>query len=277
MNNIKCPNCGFINFIQNEVCRKCSTGLYNAYHQPQSAQQAYQPQSAYAGGAGGQYQAGGGMRGGQYQNYGQGYANPYPAGGYVSEPKSGAPVLKIVLGVVGGVILLSVLLGGMMLSGKSKVKWRDFRPSGAGITVRMPSEPKAQAPIETPTQMGTMTNRIYISSVTGQGTVMFCHVEFPFTVTDFDEAKITEMLDAEMKNVLKSTNSTLISKKPLTFGGYPALEFDSKIPSNVSSPAGKSTVRLYVATNKLYMLVFTAKEGSELMKGKDQFLNPTVP
>lgn len=267
MNHIKCPNCGFINFIHDEVCRKCSTGLHNAYHQPQSAQQSYQPQPVYAG------------AGGQYQNYGHGYANPnpYQTSGYESETKSGAPVLKIVLGVVGGLILLSVLFGGAMLSRQSKVAWRDFSPSGAGITVKMPSEPKAQAPIQTPTQMGTMTNRIYISSITGQGTVMFCHVEFPFTVTDFGEAKITEMLDAEMRNVLKSTNSTLISKKPMTFGGQPALEFDSKVPSNVSSPADKSTVRLYVATNKLYMLVFTAKEGSELMRGKDRFLNPTVP
>ena len=27
MNNKKCPNCGFINFLSDETCRKCETSL----------------------------------------------------------------------------------------------------------------------------------------------------------------------------------------------------------------------------------------------------------
>src|SRR5258707_6389481 len=83
MSNKKCPNCGFINFLTAETCRKCETSL-DAAGQPE----AY-GQQADASGYGYRYQ-------------------PQP---YAVQKSSNATLIKVLAGA-GGPIVFAVLTGG---------------------------------------------------------------------------------------------------------------------------------------------------------------------
>lgn len=258
MNNMKCPNCGFINFVQDEFCRKCNTSLHVAY----------QPQPAYST----QYPP-------QYPpNYGYnyGYQNQYQTN-YYEKKNSGFPVLKVILCVVGGLVLLAAIGGGgaALLKPSSKVKWREFHPSGSMMSVMMPSEPKTREPIVTPMTGGTMTNRMYTSTVFGQGSALLCVVDYSMNFSDYD-MPYEKALDAELDDLLRRTNSTLISKRSISLGGFPGLEFEIKPPGNVTPKVEKSYGKMFITRNQLYFLSITATENSELLRGKDKFLNPTV-
>jgi|GEM_PF-5530234 len=156
MSHIKCANCGFINFVQAEFCRKCNTSLHTVF-QPQQPYPNQNQNYGYIGYSNQQPNRG----------YSGGYSNQYGANNHASESKRGFPVLKSLLVLLEVLFVGAFIKGGFALIGTGKVKWREFRPNGSTIIVRMPSEPKANKPIETPTQMGTMKNHIYISSVTG--------------------------------------------------------------------------------------------------------------
>lgn len=262
MNNIKCPNCGFINFVQEEFCRKCNTGLHTAY-QAQYPTQQYPPQ---------QYQQ---PYYNQTQNYGYGYTNQYPSYNYTDQ-KKGFPLLKVFLGVFIGLVVVSAITGGgtAFLKRTAKVNWREFRPDGSRMTVMMPSEPKTQEPITTPTQMGSIVNHIYISTVRGQGTAMFCYVDLPFDINNYSELSPERILDEELNDLLRRTNSTLISKHSISLSGYSGLEFELKTPGNLSEPIEKGIGRFYLKGRQLYLLVLTASESTELKNGSDKFLNP---
>lgn len=264
MNNIKCPNCGFINFVQEEYCRKCNTGLhtmYQAQYQTQYQPQQYQQQPYYNT---------------QTSNYGYGYANQYPS--YYTNQKTGFPLLKVFLGVFIGLVVVSAITGGgaAFLKRTSKTNWREFRPDGSRMAVMMPSEPRTEEPISTPTQMGNIVNHIYISKVSGQGTAMFCYVDLPFDVNSYSEISPERILDEELNDLLKRTNSTLISKHGISLGSYTGLEFELKPPGNLSEPIEKGIGRFYLKGKQLYLLVLTARENTELKTGKDKFLNPSV-
>jgi hypothetical protein len=100
-------------------------------------------------------------------------------------------------------------------------------------------------------------------------------VDYSFNFSDYD-VSYEKALDAELNDLLRRTNSTLVSKRSTTLGSFPGLEFEIRPPSNMSSRGEKSYGKMFIARNQLYFLSITATEGSELMRGKDRFLNPTL-
>jgi|GEM_PF-5496138 len=106
---------------------------------------------------------------------------------------------------------------------------------------------------------------------------MFCHVDLPFNLSNYSEIKPEDALNEEINAFASRTNSKIISKKNIWLEGHPGMEFEMKPPGNVTPSVDKNIGRIYLMGNKLYLLSLTAKEGSELMNGKDQFLNPIIP
>lgn len=245
MNNKKCPNCGFINFLTAEVCHKCSTDLSEA-----------------EGSVGATYS-------GSYAPAG------YPYHGTAAK-SGGFPIVKAGLCLFAGLILLAVGAGVLanMVPREPAIAWREFRSPHASLSVMMPTEPKVNEPVVTALPQGNMENHVYSSMVMGQGSALYCVVSFP-TKLPTGQAALEKLLEDELDHSLKVTNATLVSKKSIDVGGNPGLEFELKPPSlsDLKSPHGFGKV--FIMDNQEYFLMITASEGSDLLKDRDLFLNPT--
>jgi len=239
--NKRCPNCGFINFLKDESCRKCNTPLADSGFSE------------------------------EVPGYAYGFQNRY------EPPKKSFPVLKVFLGVFFGLIVFAVLTGaGVSLLLTSKVEWRPFRPAGAAVTVNMPKEPKVHDPIVTPMPGVTLTNHMFTATVGGQGSAMYCFVDFSADLSVI-RASYSKLLDGELNDLVTRTNSTIVSKQSISVEGNPGLEFELKPPSNSPlSSSAKTFGKMFIAKNQLYLLVITAKEDSQLLTGKDTFLTPAA-
>lgn len=202
----------------------------------------------------------------------------------VTPPKSGRrfPILKVFLCLFGGVIVVSTFKGGLgLFAPNDKIEWRQFSPPHGGISVMMPTEPKTHEPIVTPLAIGNMTTYMYNSMVVGQGSVFYCVVVMPVTLSpenprgDLPYEQLPKMLDDELDNLLTKTKSTLVSKSSVTLYSSPALEFEIRPPGNLDLTAARGFGKLFILRNHEYLLLVTASEGSQLLSDKNIFLNPT--
>jgi hypothetical protein len=245
--NKKCSYCGFINFATAEECKKCEAVLASFDGPQEPAQFDYSAE---------------------------------PPRGYVAQPyqtKRSFPVLKTFVFVFIGMVVLSTLAGwkrGFPFLGLGKVKWVEYHPESMDLTVMMPNEPTKIEPVTTPLPTGTMTNHSFISGVPGQGSAMFCFVDYTGTGTWLNPDTIARGLDAELNDFLRRTNSTLISKNQITYGGMPGLEFVTQPPAGAG--ATKAYGKMFMSQTRLYFFSIAASEGSELFAGKDKFLNPLM-
>ena len=244
--NKKCPNCGFINFVHAEACRKCEAVMSEI-----PAQSAYDFAPTYRGGV-------------------NAYTAPYPT-------KSGSTVLKVLACVGVGLVVLALFSAWSVavISRKKNVKWIEYRPDGMNFTVMMPNTPSRLEPILTPVADGNMSNHRYISTVPGQGVAMFVFVDYMGPVFEKEDAE--EGLNAELNGFVQRTNSTLISKTKITYQGIPGIEFEMSPPAGMATKASRSYGKMFLSLNRLYIFSITASEGSALLAGKDKFLNPKLP
>jgi len=246
MNNKKCPYCGFINFVTAEACRKCETNLLES---EEGNHTFYTEPSAYRGGV-------------------NSYTQPYPTKSRFTLGKA----VVAVAGLVVGAVVFTVGVG--LIRGHARVKWIEYHPDGLEMTIMMPNEPTRIEPVLTPTAGGTMSNHTYASMVPRQGTVMFCFVDYNGIYITEDIA--AEALDAELSAFVSRTHSTLISKNPINYQGMTGLEFEMSPSVELGPKGGRSYGKLFVNSNRLYFLSITAGNDTDLLAGKDKFLNPKI-
>lgn len=239
--NKKCSSCGFINFLTAEVCKKCEAPL---------AESANSNYSIY-----------------NDLHYGAQVPPPPP---YAT--KSRFPVLKVIVLVVVGLAVMSTLK--VALLGRSGIKWVEYHPESMDLTVMMPTQPTRMEPVTTPLSTGSMTNHSFGAVVPGQGSAVFCFVDY--TGSWFSQDVMKRALEAELADYLQRTNSRLIAKKEITFSGMQGLDFETQPPDNLTPKVARAYGRLFITQSRLYFLSITAAEGSELFAGKDKFLNITM-
>lgn len=242
MSNIKCPYCGFINFVNAEVCRKCETVL-----NPSDGAESHQEPAGYKSG---------------YGHSAQRYA--------LAPQKTKVPIFKI-LGVI---VLIGVAsaVGLGLLAYNMRVRWEMLQPDGSDLIFWMPGQFTTNDVGPTPTAIGIMTKRMSVSTVPRQGSATLAVVNFS---QGFPAGMPKEqVLDAELANVLKATDSKLVSKNFITVHGLQALEFEMIPPSNVGSGNVKGYGKLILGSSRLYLAALVANEGSTLFRQKEKFLNP---
>lgn len=242
--NKKCPNCGFINFQVDGVCRKCESALDEL-----------SPTEVSSGP----------------------WSNPYATTSRQQQPTGGKRV-KILSSILVGLVVLSMLAGSAAVfrKRKSEIKWREFHGNGANLVVMMPKEPRAIEPEVTPLATGTITNHSYVALIAGQGSVTYTFVDYSFDLGS-SEKQHQRMLEAELADLIKRTDSTLLNRANLNVNGFPGVQFEMNPPIDLSRENGKSVGRMFFAKNRLYLLTLTANTDSELFKGRDMFLNVNVP
>lgn len=205
---------------------------------------------------------------------------PFAIGGFVFFGLIGLMVAKRRFPILAGsLIVLSCLgfLAPFLIAGMTKpgkVAWRDFRPAHGLFTVKMPSEPIAHEPNVERIGPYTMTNHPYESLIRGQGSALYVILDFSPPLST-EKMSYETMLDAELNALVKRTSSTLVSKHGITVNGYPGMEFELKPPEKLALASPKCFGKIFMNSEHLYMMGITASEGSELLAGKDDFLNPT--
>jgi hypothetical protein len=244
MNNKKCPYCGFINFVDAELCRKCETNLSASEDGYQSS---YNEPPTYRGGS-------------------NAYALPYPTKSGMSAGK----VFACVGGLVFGAIIYTFGMG--LIRGHAKVSWVEYHPDGQNITVMMPNEPTREEPEQTPLPMGSITIHSFTSVVSGQGAAIFGYADY--SGIDFEDT--SKALDSGLNGLVTKSKSTLVSKTPINYQGMPGLEFEVTPPASAGINNGRGYGKLLLSNNRLYILFITASENTDLLAGKDQFLNPRM-
>jgi len=253
MNNKKCPNCGFINFLSDETCRKCETSL-DVVGNPETYGQ---------------------------QADGSGYGYQYQAQPYAAQKSGNATLIKVLAGV-GALIVFAVIAVGvvgvvLVVKSHSRIAWQEFRPGEPGLSVMMPGAPTAHEPVVTPLAIGEMKNYMYTSTIIGQGSALFGMVVFPTSFDDNLKIQANKVLEAELDDMLKRTNSTLVSKSSFDEAEIRGLSFEFKPPGNVTPRVDRGFGKMYLTKNRLYFLTIVAKDDSELFAGKEKFLKPTIP
>ena len=180
--------------------------------------------------------------------------------------------------LAGALIVFSsvAFVGAMMLPTllrADKVAWRSFQPSHGMFSLQMPSEPNARDPKVEQKNGYVLTKHIYESRVKGQGGALYVVVEITPALPVSETSSYEKILDAELTNFLKNTNSTLVSKSQLDFHGHQGLMFEVKPPQNLALEKPRSFGRIFMNSNHLYLMNLTATESSELMNYRANFLN----
>lgn len=241
MNNKKCHYCGFINFVTAEECRKCAAVL-TAPGDPSSDGHA----ETYHGGV-------------------NAYATPYPT-------RSGFPILKgFALVAVVLVVFATAWWGVGFIRGGAKIQWSEYHPDGLPITIMMPNKPVRLEPVVTSIPGGgTISQHQYTATVPDQGSAMFSFADVSGRF--INRADMPSFSEAALQGLLPQLNASLVSKSPIEFQGMPGLEFEIKSLDDDERGYGK----LFVSPTRMYVLIIAGHEGTNLMAGKEKFLNPQI-
>jgi len=244
MNNKKCPYCGFINFVDAEACRKCETNLSAS---EEASQSSYDEPRAYRGGV-----------------------NSYNSRPPVKRGFTAAQAVFCIVGLVFGGIVYRVGKG--VITGHSRVNWIEYRPEGASITVMMPNEPMREEPTVTPFVGGSVSIHSFTSAVEGQGVAAFAYADY--SGVELDDA--SRALEGGLNGLLTKSKSTLVSKNLINYQGMPGMDFEVTPPQEAGVKNARAYGKLLLSDNRLYIAFITASENTDLLAGKDKFLNPTI-
>jgi hypothetical protein len=247
MNNKKCPYCGFINFVDASECRKCETVLTEL-----PDESAFVDRPTYRGGVNSNRQA--------YQ------------------PNGGSKLKGVLIGIVGLAFGASVyafaIRPHVLALFTANCEWTEYRHVGTDFTVTMPSKPSEIDPTKAPPEARNMLEHFIMSEVRGQGSASFGYVDYTTTAVDISKAE--ELLNRAVNGSLEGSKSKLISKTSSTFYGMPSVEFECEPPPGTFPKPARAYGKYFVNSTRVYMLLITGVEGSELLAGKDKFLNPRL-
>ena len=249
--NKKCPYCGFINFVGAEACRKCETVLTELPHESS----AYDRPPVYRGGVSSDRQ-------------------PYKTGSSFTLSRLVLCIAGLLTGSIFYVVAIRPHVVGFVLT--DKCVWTEFRPAGTDLTVMMPSKPRKPDPGDLSQLQSWQRNLLdhaFQSEVEGQGVAGFTFFDFP---EPQDMNKSEQLLNTAVDGTLTKTESTLISKRLITYYGMAGMEFECVPPPKTFGKPGRAYGKFFVNSNRLYTFFIVGVEDSELLAGKDKFLNPQL-
>lgn len=244
--NQKCPYCGFINFADAAECRKCGTFLKEV---PESS--ALHSAPTYRGGVN---------------------SDRKP---YKTERSSSSKLLIAIVGLALGASVYGWFVRPHVLAffaRQAKCEWTEYRPEGVDFTLTMPNKPTKMAPITMPLEDGSLSLQRFACEVAGQGVAGFTLVDYTGPARDMSKAD--ELLNAEVDDFLRRSNSTLISKRMINYHGMAGVEFESTPPENLFPKPARNYSKFFITSTRFYGLFITGGENSEVLAGKDKFLNP---
>jgi hypothetical protein len=267
MDNIRCGNCGFLNFASALSCKRCKAefevapaavgsstfGAYSAVPQAnyQPMQQWNQPP----------------------------YQPAYQPPPYFSTPiaplprtsKNGATnaALWTLLGIA---VVIAVGIGIVWKFGRTapvNYAWQEYAPQDASYTVQMPARPiESVQAIPSPTvplQMYSST-----ANMSSREAYLAAYIDYP---DNFRNYSSDALLDRAAQGGITNSHSTLVSKKKITLDGYPGVEMEMMMPAD-EVPGGRRAIsRIYWVAPRIYITVGGGPDTQEVRQAVTKFLD----
>ena len=230
--NVRCDGCGLVNWASAEVCKRCGAAL--GARGRWASEDSWQPSS--------------------YRDH-----SPRPVGG-----KSSGSFGKLIVGVIVVMALAGTLYGGLpeYLSGP---RWREFTFAPGNFSVRMPAHPAVDtSSLPPPGELPWMRT----SAKLWRKEACFVNVaDVPFLQVVGDA-----QLEQVALQMAKGTDSTVLSKRAVTFDGGRGIELEMKPPDKLMTD-GRAYCRIYLAGSRIYMLMLVGHENGRLVRERGQFFD----
>ena len=231
--SVRCDGCGLINWASAESCKRCGAGL----------------------GARGQWASGDSW---QPRSYGGHSARP--VGG-----KSSGSFGKLIVGVIVFMALAGTFYGGLPEYLRGGPRWRDFTLQPGVFFVRMPASPDVN------TQQFARAGELPWMGASAElwgnegCSVKFADVPLLQLVGD-------DQLEQAALKMAKSTDSTVLTKRPVAINGGRGIELEMKPPDKLMTD-GRAYCRIYWIGSRMYMLMLVGHENGRLVRERSQFFD----
>lgn len=264
MNNVRCVNCGFLNFASALTCKRCKAEFESApallgnspsIDDGASSQVNYQaaPSQVVLSQAAPHQAAPEWSQPAFQPPFQPPLYFPTPIAPLPRPSKYGATnaVLWTLLGVA---IFIALSIGAIWKFGKAASSanyvWQEYKAPDESYTILMPNHP-----VETVQSQSTPAGEIqmHISGVEmGQnGAYMVAYADYP---GNFTKLSSQELLDAGAQGAVTRSGATLVSKKNITLDGYPGVELELLPPAGEGLNGGHARARIYWAAPRLYIM-----------------------
>ena len=231
-NSFRCDGCGLVNWASAVECKRCGAAL----------------------GAQNQWASGDSWQPPSYSRH-----NTRPAVG-----KSSGSFGKLIVGLIVLMALAGTFYGGLpdYLRGP---RWRDFTLQPGNFYVRMPASPDVNTlPLVAEGKIPWMgaTAKLWGKE--------YCSVKF----ADFPLLQLAsvDQFDQAAAEMARSSNSTLIAKRPVAFDGGRGMEVEMRPPDNLMTN-GRAYARIYLVGSRMYVLMLVGQENGRLVRERGQFFD----
>ena len=268
MNNIRCGNCGCLNFASATSCKRCKAEFEIAQAAVGSStfgdystvpQVNYQPMQQWT-----------------QPSYPPAYQPPPP---YFSAPiaplprasKNGATnaVLWMLLGLT---VVIALGIGYVWKFGKpasANYAWQEYKPQDESYTIQVPGKP-VESVQDLPSPAGQLQMHASLVNMSSREAYLTAYIDYP---DNFRNLSSDALLDGAAQGGLNNSNSTLVSKKRITLDGYPGIELEMMLPTGEVQGGGRAYSRIYWVAPRVYITVGGGPDTKEVKQAATKFLD----
>lgn len=263
MSNVRCSNCGFLNFADSASCRRCKAVFEEPPASIEMGQQLAQFPPALQGG---------------YQTTAQ-WPQPVYQPAYYPTPiaplprasKNGATnaALWTLLGIT---ITIALGIGFIWRFAKptpSITGWQEYTSEDGSFTVQMPTKPYESEESQQ-TATGQLQMHVMMGSMQEKGIYFVTYTDYP-NVSNNLSTKM--LLDFAAQGMVNNSGTTMLSKKEITLDGLQGIEVEMDVPSSKILGGGKATCRIYWASPRIYILFVGGSTSSGIYESRSKFLD----
>ena len=169
-----------------------------------------------------------------------------------------------------GIAVPAVALSPLLLSGKSP-SWREYVSTNGGFAVQMPDEPETSVD-QLNTSAGVVPMHSIHANLKGSGSctsMYFDYSEYQLTIPE------DEFLENIIRRFLESSDTVLVSKKPIVLDGYKGFEIETTPNSTFGGLITRSTARIFWVPDRktVYVNHITGPKSGALYSRRSTFLD----
>jgi hypothetical protein len=264
MNNVRCVNCGFLNFASAPSCKRCKAefesapaylGNSPAIDDGASSQVNYQaaPSQVVLSQAGPHQVAPEWSQPAFQPPFQPPIYFPTPIAPLPRASKNGATkaVLWTLLGVA---VFIALGIGAIWKFGKAASSanyvWQEYKAPDESYTILMPSKPVESVQSQS-TPAGEIQMHISLADMSRDGAYLVGYADYP---DNFKSLSSQQLLDAGAQGAVTRSGATLASKKNITLDGYPGVELELLPPAGQAPPGARALARIYWVAPRLYIM-----------------------
>ena len=266
MSNMRCGNCGFLNFNSDPSCKRCKAA-FAEIPPPQASPQFTELQPAFQG----SYQLAPEWPQPAYQQ--PAYQNPFfptPIAPLPKASKHGATNASLWV-LLSMSVALAFGIGVLWKFGGAKPSikgWQEYRAPDNSFTVQMPVKPEETVQSES-TPAGEIQLHIASGEMGAKGIYLVGYADYP---TVANNVPVSTLLDAAANGAVNNSGATLVSKRSITQDGYQGIEAEMTIPESKVPGGGKAVCRIFWTSPRIYILFVGGTESSGIYESREKFL-----